>query len=160
VRYLAIFMGLGVILTGARNAFAQESPALPALPAPPSFNVRLSFLAFPLTPLLTVETRTFGNFTVQLETNFINTHGINLKYFVRERMDGAFVFVGSAFVRNVLLRRDAEVAALPYAGFGYALRFGPDRGWDFDSRIGLGRTLDADVNRFYPVVKTGVGRVF
>jgi hypothetical protein len=32
--------------------------------------------------------------------------------------------------------------------------------WTFDSRIGLGRTLNADNNAIYPVLKTGIGRVF
>jgi len=67
-------------------------------------NVRLSFLLFPFTPLLTVEVRTFGNVTLQLETNFVNTHGANLKHFFKDRMDGHYVFVGSAFVENKLLR--------------------------------------------------------
>lgn len=45
--------------------------------------IRLSFLIFPpFTPLLTLEMRTFDKLTVQLETNFINTHGVNLKYFI------------------------------------------------------------------------------
>ena len=51
-------------------------------------NIRLSFLIFPpFTPLLTFEMKTFEKLTVQLETNFINTHGINLKYFIKERMN-------------------------------------------------------------------------
>jgi hypothetical protein len=145
---------LAILLLWPKGLLAQ------GIAEPPSFNVRLSFLLFPPTPLLTVEARTFGNLTVQLETNFVNTHGVNLKYFVRERMDGAFVFLGSAFVRSKWLRRDAAVAALPYAGVGYAFRFGANRAWDFDNRIGLGRTVDADTNRFYPVVKTGIGYVF
>jgi hypothetical protein len=74
----------------------------------PTANVRLSLLLFPFTPLLTVEVRTFGNLTIQLESNFVNTHGANLKYFINDRMDGNYVFVGVALVENKLLREDKK----------------------------------------------------
>ena len=126
----------------------------------PTANVRLSFLLFPFTPLLTVEVRTIGNLTLQLETNFVNTHGANLKYFIKNRMDGHYVFTGIALVENKLLRQDNKITFLPYAGYGYAYRFGNKKQWTFDNRIGIGVTTNADRNSVYPVIKTGVGRVF
>jgi len=123
-------------------------------------NVRLSFLIFPFTPLLSVEFRTIGNFTLQVETNFINTHGVNLKYFIKERMDGHYVFTGLALVENKLLGEDNRIVFLPYAGYGYAYRFGNKKQWTFDSRIGVGITTNADRNTGYPVIKTGIGRTF
>jgi hypothetical protein len=127
----------------------------------PTVNVRLSFLIFPpFSPLLTLETRTFQNVTVQLETNFVNTHGINLKYFIKERMNGNYLFVGTAFIENDFLRKDKNMTFLPYAGYGYAHRFGKSNVWIFDSRLGIGRTTNADNNAIYPVLKTGIGRTF
>jgi hypothetical protein len=126
----------------------------------PTANVRLSFLLFPFTPLLTVEVKTFGNLTVQAETNFISTHGVNLKYFIKDTMDGDYVFTGVALVENKLLRADKKTTFLPYAGYGYAYRFGNKEQWIFDSRIGIGVTTNADKNSIYPVIKTGIGRVF
>ncbi|MGL5892425.1 MAG: hypothetical protein ACRC3B_21215 [Bacteroidia bacterium] len=124
-------------------------------------NIRLSFLIFPpFTPLLTLEMRTFENLTIQLETNFINTHGVNLKYFVKERMNGHFVFVGTAFIENSFLRKDENLTLLPYAGYGYAYRFGKSNAWTFDNRLGIGQTINADKNAIYPVLKTGIGRTF
>ncbi len=130
-------------------------------PKLPTVNVRLSLLIFPpLSPLLTFETRTFQNVTVQLETNFVNTHGVNLKYFIKERMNGSYLFVGTAFIENDFLRKDKNITFLPYAGYGYAHRFGKDKTWTFDSRLGIGRTTNADNNAIYPVLKTGIGRTF
>ncbi len=127
----------------------------------PVGNVRLSLLIFPpFSPLMTLEMRTIGNLTVQLETNFINTHGVNLKYFTSERMNGHFVFVGTAFIENDFLRKDKNITFLPYAGYGYAHRFGKSNAWTFDSRLGIGRTTNADNNAIYPVLKTGIGRTF
>jgi hypothetical protein len=127
----------------------------------PIGNIRLSLLIFPpVSPLLTVEMRTLEKLTIQLETNFINTHGINLKYFTSERMNKHFIFVGMAFIENSFLRKDKMIAFLPYAGYGYAHRFGKLNTWDFDSRIGIGRTTNADNNAIYPVLKTGIGRTF
>jgi hypothetical protein len=84
-------------------------------PKLPIGNIRLSFLIFPpFTPLLTLKMRTFDKLTVQLETNFINTHGINLKYFVNERMNGHFIFVGNAFIESDFLRYDKNITFLPY----------------------------------------------
>jgi hypothetical protein len=130
-------------------------------PKLPIGNIRLSFLIFPpFTPLLTLEMRTFDKLTVQLETNFINTHGINLKYFVNERMNGHFIFVGNAFIESDFLREDKNITFLPYVGYGYAYRFGKSKAWTFDSRIGIGRTINADNNLVLPVLKTGIGRTF
>lgn len=130
-------------------------------PKLPIANVRLSFLIFPpFTPLLTLEMRTVDKLTVQLETNFVNTHGVNLKYFINERMNGHFVFVGNAFIENDFLREDRNITFLPYAGYGYAHRFGKSNDWTFDNRLGIGRTTNADNNGIYPVLKTGIGRTF
>jgi hypothetical protein len=123
-------------------------------------NIRLSFLLFPFSPLLTVEARTLSSITLQVETNFVNTHGVNLKYFLKDRMDGHYLFVGTAFVENTLLRRDRKAAVLPYTGYGYAYRFGKAKTWTFDSRLGIGTTTNVDNNGIYPVIKTGIGRTF
>lgn len=138
-----------------QNCFAQTEKEIN-----PTANVRLSFLLFPFTPLLTVEVRTIGNLTLQLETNFVNTHGANLKYFIKNRMDGHYVFTGIALVENELLRQDKKTTFLPYAGYGYAYRFGNKKQWTFDNRIGIGATTNADRNSVYPVIKTGIGRIF
>ena len=130
-------------------------------PKPPNVNVRLSLLIFPpFSPLLTFEVRTFGNITLQLETNFVNTHGVNAKYFIKERMNGHYLFVGTAFIESDFLRKDKNITFLPYAGYGYAYRFGKTKAWIFDSRLGIGRTLNADKNLILPVLKTGIGRTF
>jgi hypothetical protein len=127
----------------------------------PTVSVRLSFLLFPpATPLLTVEVSTFDTVTVQLETNFIDTHGCNLKYFLDSNMDGAYVFGGSALVAKPGLRKDGELTWLPYVGGGYAYRFGSARRWDVDTRFGFGRTVNADSDRALPIVKAGIGYVF
>ncbi|MBI3218540.1 MAG: hypothetical protein HYZ44_03435 [Bacteroidetes bacterium] len=138
-----------------QSCFAQTIPE-----NNPVANVRLSFLLFPLTPLLTLEVRTIGDLTLQLETNFVNTHGANLKYFTKNGMDGHYVFIGIALVENRLLRQDDKMTFLPYAGYGYAYRFGNKNQWTFDSRIGIGATTNADRNSVYPVIKTGIGRIF
>jgi hypothetical protein len=129
-------------------------------PEIPNANVRLSFLLFPFSPLFTVEVRTFGSVTLQVETNFVNTHGANLKYFIRYRMEGHYAFVGTAFVENKLLRKDLKATILPYTGYGYACRFGKTKAWTFDNRFGIGATTNADKNSIYPVIKTGIGRTF
>ncbi len=130
-------------------------------PTLPTANLRLSFLIFPpFSPLLTFEMRTFDKITVQLETNFMNTHGVNIKYFTNERMNGHFVFVGTAFLQNDFLRKDLKTTFLPYAGYGYAHRFGDKNKWIFDNRLGIGGTINADKNGIYPVLKTGIGRTF
>ena len=126
----------------------------------PIANVRLSFLLFPFIPLLTVEVKTIENLTLQAETNFTNTHGLNLKYYLRETMNESYVFVGTAFVTNDFLRKDLKLTTLPYIGYGYAYRFGHNKAWTFDSRLGIGSTINADKNSVYPVIKTGIGRVF
>ena len=130
-------------------------------PKLPNVNIRLSFLVFPpFSPLLTFEVRTIDKLTVQLETNFVNTHGVNLKYFTKESMNGHYLFIGTAFLESDFLRKDKNITFLPYAGYGYAHRFGETNQWLFDSRLGIGRTLNADKNLILPVLKTGIGRVF
>ncbi|GAA0725919.1 hypothetical protein GCM10009430_32310 [Aquimarina litoralis] len=130
-------------------------------PKLPIGNIRLSFLIFPsFTILLTLEMRTLDKLTIQLETNFIKTHGVNLKYFISQRMDGHFVFVGNAFLESDFLRKEKNITFLPYAGYGYAYRFGKSKAWTFDSRLGIGRTINADNNLILPVLKTGIGRTF
>ncbi len=138
-----------------------STPAQTTEPKLPTANIRLSFLIFPpFSPLLTLEMRTFKNVTLQLETNFINTHGINLKYFFKERMNEHFVFIGTAFIESDFLREDKNITVLPYTGYGYAYCFGKTKAWIFDSRLGFGATINADSNDFYPVLKTGIGRKF
>jgi hypothetical protein len=126
----------------------------------PIANLRLSFLLFPFSPLLTFEVRTVGNLTLQMESNFVNTHGANLKYFLKNRMDEHYIFTGIALVEDKFLRVDKKITFLPYAGYGYAYRFGNKKQWTFDNRIGIGSTLNADNNSVYPVIKTGIGRLF
>ena len=138
----------------------QPAKAQSYEPKIPTGNIRLSFLLFPFSPLLTLEMRTVGNLTVQLETNFVHTHGVNLKYYLQERMNAHYVFVGTAFVENRLLREDLQSTILPYAGYGYAYRFGNREHWTWDSRFGIGATINADRNFVYPIIKTGVGRTF
>ena len=150
-----------IILLGCLFCMCSKIQAQTHINKLPVANVRLSFLIFPpITPLLTLEMRTFSNLTVQLETNFINTHGVNLKYFVKERMDGHFVFVGAAFIESDFLRKDNNITLLPYGGYGYAHRFGKSKEWVFDSRLGIGATTNADKNTILPVLKTGIGRIF
>jgi hypothetical protein len=91
----------------------------------PTANIRLSFLIFPpFTPLLTFEIRTINKVTMQLESNFSDTYGVNFKYFLNERMNGHFIFVGSAFLKSDYLRKDKNISYLPYPGYGYEYRFG------------------------------------
>lgn len=131
------------------NLSAQESQ--------PVLNFRLSFLLVPFTPLMTLEASTIDKFTFQLETNFVDTHGFNIKYFTQAKMKEHYTFVGMAFVKNDLLRDDDNYTYLPYAGYGYAQRFGAKSQWTFDNRIGIGSTLNADRNGIYPIIKTGLG---
>ncbi len=141
-------------ITSALHAQTNE-------PKLPIGNIRLSFLIFPpFSPLLTFEMKTFDKLTAQLETNFINTHGVNLKYFINERMNGHFAFVGTAFLESDFLRKDKNITLLPYLGYGYAYRFGKTNAWTFDNRLGIGKTTNADNNTMYPVFKTGIGRTF
>lgn len=151
MKYLILF----ICVFTSQMAKAQTLPDIN-----PTVNVRLSFLVFPFTPLLTVEVRTTGNLTLQLESNFVNTHGANLKYFIHNRMDGHYVFTGIALVENKLLRKDEKITFLPYAGYGYAHRFGYRKHWTFDNRVGIGSTTNADNNSIYPVIKTGIGYIF
>lgn len=126
----------------------------------PLVNIRLSFLIFPFSPLLTVEGRVIGNVSLQGETNFVNTHGANLKYFLKENMDKDYIFIGNAFVANKFLRDDQKITLIPYIGYGYAHRFGNNRNWTFDSRLGIGCSTNADKNSIYPILKTGIGKLF
>lgn len=149
------FVLFGVLFFVLKN-YAQNSE-----PKISYANIRLSMLIFPpITPLLTVEIHTFNKLTLQLETNFVNTHGVNLKYFLKERMDKDFLFIGTAFVESDFLRKDFKTTFLPYIGYGYAYRFGKNRDWIFDNRIGIGHTLNADKNMIIPVIKTGFGKTF
>jgi hypothetical protein len=134
----------------AQNADAQDIR--------PILNVRVSCLLFPFTPLATLEIRTFGNLTLQGESNFKHTHGFNLKYYTRERMNGHYFFIGSAFVSNKLLRKDEKNTILPYVGYGYSYNFA--KNWLWDTRLGIGPTINADKNAIYPIIKTGIGRKF
>ncbi|MGD1844408.1 MAG: hypothetical protein ACFB10_03330 [Salibacteraceae bacterium] len=154
-RVKMIFFLLILFVWSCPTSFAQEN-----VNHNPTVNVRLSVLLFPTTPLLTLEMRTLGNFTLQLETNFIHTHGINFKYFLPQRMGGSYVFAGMALVENKLLREDEKITFLPYLGYGNAYRFGGNKPWTFDNRIGLGATTNADANGIYPIIKTGIGRIF
>jgi hypothetical protein len=130
----------------------------PKLAAQPRLlNVRLSFLAFPATPLLTVEVRVLPHITLQAETNFIGIHGLNLKYFASRDLDGPYVFVGNAWVKHPMLRAEGGYTWLPYTGGGYSMPFGGGS-WVADGRAGLGAALGADRFGIYPVVKVGVGR--
>jgi hypothetical protein len=124
----------------------------------PLMNIRLSFLLFPFSPLLTLEVRTIGNLTLQGETNFSNTHGVNIKYYTAKCMEKSYFFVGSAFVSDATLRVDKKPTTLLYSGYGYAHIF--KNNWTFDSRIGIGPTLNADKNSVYPVIKLGAGKRF
>ena len=145
----------GILIFGVQNYGQNSEQKIPFA------NIRLSMLIFPpITPLLTAEIRTFDKLTVQFETNFVNTHGVNLKYFLKERMDKDFLFIGTAFVESDFLRKDLKTTFLPYVGYGYAYRFGKNRDWIFDNRIGIGQTLNADKNTIIPVIKTGFGRTF
>jgi hypothetical protein len=141
-------------LLSSAGALAQAQPPLSV----PVVSVRLSLLVLPATPLLTVELRAVGNLTVQGETNFVHTHGVNLKYYPNGPFERGYWFVGSAWVQNRFLRADGGSAVLPYAGWGYAHRFG--RTWQADGRLGFGPTLNADRNSVYPVLKLGVGKRF
>jgi hypothetical protein len=138
--------------------FILSSLVLQAQNNEPFMNVRLSFLLFQFSPLLSLEVRTIGNLTVQGETNFTNTHGVNLKYYTTQRMGKSYLFVGSAFVSNAFLRKDKKPATLLYGGYGYAHIFKND--WVFDSRLGIGPTINADTNSVYPVIKLGIGKRF
>lgn len=152
---MRIFISLCLFCTFFSLQAQTTQPKLPV------GNIRLSFLIFPpFSPLLTLEMRTIDKLTVQLETNFTNTHGVNFKYFTKERMSGHFIFIGTAFIQNDFLRKDKNITFLPYIGYGYAHKFGKANAWTFDSRLGLGRTTNADKNGIYPVLKTGIGRTF
>lgn len=126
----------------------------------PNANIRLSFLLYPFTPLLSFEVKTIEKLTLQLESNFVNTHGPNLKYYLSSRMEGQYLFTGLALVENKLLRADNKITFLPYIGYGYAQQIGNKKRWTFDNRIGIGATTNADNNGIYPILKTGFGRKF
>lgn len=146
---------LVIFLICMKNAYSQIDAI-----ENPTINLRASILLFPTTPLLTLEVKTIGNATIQIESNFINTYGVNLKYFLKNRMKDSYIFLGNAFVKNSLLRKDEKITFLPYLGYGYAYRFGSRLKWTADSRFGLGITTNADSNNIYPIIKIGIGRVF
>ena len=121
MRILSLFLGLLCFQKG----FAQQ------LEAPkPIANLRVSFLLFPFSPLLTLEVRTLGNLTLQLESNFTDTHGINLKYYLQNSMDGGYLFTGLALVENQLLREDAN-HLLALCRCGLCLPMGQAAAMDF-----------------------------
>ncbi|GEM_PF-2655023 len=126
----------------------------------PSINLRVSFLLLPATPLITLEALTVNRLSIQLESNFGDTHGINLKYYQNESMNGTYFFTGMAWVEDDLLRENGGFTRLPYGGIGIADRFGRKGHYVFDGRFGIGPTLNADNNSLYPVIKLGVGRIF
>jgi hypothetical protein len=64
------------------------------------------------------------------------------------------------FIESDYLRKDKQITFLPYAGYGYAHRFGKSKAWIFDTRLGLGQTINADNNTILLVLKTGIGRTF
>lgn len=152
LQWLALALALALVLVSARPGRAQSAP-----PPPARLSLRLTLL-LPFTPLLTAEVRVLGPLTLQGETNFQRIHGLNVRYYLRQPLQGGFVFVGSAFVRDAALRADGRTALLPYGGYGYAWPVGPR--WTADARAGLGPTLNADKLRIYPVVKIGFGRKF
>lgn len=143
--------GAAALVAAPVRAQAPDRPA-------PVLNVRLSGLLFPFTPLLTLEVRTVGRLTVQGETNFGHIHGLNAKWFLREPLNGGYVFAGSAWVRHALLRQDGRAVVLPYTGYGHAWAL--DSRWVLDARAGLGPAVNADRVRVYPVLKVGAGRTF
>jgi hypothetical protein len=145
-----MIVGMFALIFGMLHASAKANDIFL-----PSVNIRLSFLLFPFSPLLTVEVRTFDNVTIQGETNFAHTHGLNVKYYTHQAMERGYVFVGSAFVKNSLLREDTSLTSLLYGGYGYAHLLNAT--WVVDGRIGIGPTLNADRNSVYPVVKIGIG---
>ncbi|TAE24446.1 MAG: hypothetical protein EAZ91_20470 [Cytophagales bacterium] len=124
----------------------------------PIISLRASVLLVPFTPLLTVECRVVENLSLQGETNFSRIHGVNLKYYLIDPLQKTYVFVGSAFVESTTLRRDRQSTVLPYVGAGYAHVF--HKNWVIDSRLGIGRTINADQNSIYPIIKTGIGKRF
>ncbi|MEM6726471.1 MAG: hypothetical protein AAF598_20690 [Bacteroidota bacterium] len=124
----------------------------------PVFNLRVSALLFPFTPLVTAEVKTVGPVTLQVESNFRRTHGFNIKWYTEAVMSGHFFFIGSAFVTNELLREDLKTTVLPYAGYGYSHVMGER--WMLDGRIGFGPAVNADRFAFYPVAKIGIGHQF
>lgn len=103
---LLFFCGFGLCLSAG---YAQ--------PASPTVNIRLGVLLFPFTPLLSIEGRLFGSLTMQGETNFIHTHRLNLKYYLKSPLERDYVFIGSAFVQSRLLRQDGQSTILPYIGW-------------------------------------------
>ena len=126
-------------------------------PRPPRISVRLSFLAVPFSPLLTLEARMLGPLTLQGETNFARIHGLNLKWYLRKSMQAGYVFAGSALISRSTLRSDGGSLVLPYAGYGYAWVL--KNNWTVDARAGLGPVLRADESvPVFPVLKVGAGK--
>ncbi len=73
-----------------------------------------------------------------------------------------FIFLSRTiiFLKSEYLRKDKSITFLPYVGYGYAHRFGKSNAWIFDSRLGIGKTINADKNTILPVIKTGLGLTF
>ncbi len=156
MRTAGLLLVAGVLAAGVLAAHPSRGQLSDA--PPPAVSVRLSCLLVPFTPLLTVEVKAVGPLTLQGETNFGHTHGLNLKWYRWAVMQGGYGFVGAAWVRHSLLRADNRTTWLPYVGGGYAWAFG--RHWAIDARAGLGPAVNADLLRLYPVVKVGAGRRF
>lgn len=132
-------------------ALAQQTPL-----HAPLLNVRASFLAFPFTPLLSLELRLLPHLTMQAETNFWNVHGLNFKAYAHSDLNGPYFFVGNAWVKHRALRQDGGFSILPYTGVGYAVPFGV--GWRADVRLGAGPMLFSERKGVYPVLKFGIGK--
>lgn len=122
------------------------------------FSLRATWLAFPSQIVLTAEVSVFNQVGLQFETNFRNTHGMNLKYYLMENFSMTYVFVGSGLLQDQRLREGNKSALLTYAGFGYSHRW---HRWIADSRIGLGPIWRFEQDPLVvPVLKVGIGRVF
>lgn len=125
----------------------------------PLINIRASLLLFPPTPLITTEVQVYRKLSLQLESNFKDTHGFNLKYFKHSLMERDFFFVGLGFITNEALREDEKTVYLPYAGYGYAYRLGGNHQFTWDTRFGLGLLSNADTPTVFPIIKSGLGWV-
>jgi len=144
---MKVYNVVAAVILCAGNAVAQPGS---------KFSLRATGLQYPSTLLLTVEAAVYKSFSFQLETNFTNTHGVNIKYWVKTPLNNAYLFAGNAWVINRELREDLRFAYLTYTGVGYAHRW--RRNWVLDSRFGLGPLWNSDSRGVFPVIKIGVGK--